>query len=285
MSGHYKGVGYEKLDYERAVSLGLIEQRAYSMQGKIIAFAGKGGTGKTSLCGMLIKYLCDTGHVPVLAVDADANTNLNEVLGINTEFSMGMLAEDLKHSGYGQSPLPGVNKSVYTELILNQSLTETSGYDLLVIGRPEGKGCYCTVNDLMEKELIKIQDSYPYIVVDNEAGMEHISRGILPKIDILILVSDCSRRGVQAAGRIAELVRELAINPSNIGLIVNRAPNGELNDGTREEVERQGLKLFGVIGKDNTVYDYDCAGTPLVQIPDNAPVKQAAKQVFDQLDL
>jgi len=254
------------------------------VRGKIIAFAGKGGTGKTSLCGMLIQYLCQTGYRPVLAVDADANTNLSEVLGIDTQATMGTLAEDLKQTGYGQSPIPGVSKNIYAELKLNLSLAESEGYDLLVIGRPEGKGCYCNVNGILQKEIEKIQDSYPYIVVDNEAGMEHISRGILPKIDILILVSDCSRRGVQACGRIATLVRELCINPRSIGLIVNRAPGGVLNEGTRQEIEKQGLQLFGVIGKDETVYQYDCAGQPLVQIPDDAPVKQAVKAVFSQLD-
>ena len=251
---------------------------------KIIAFAGKGGTGKTSLCGMLIQYLCDKGRKPLLAVDADANTNLNEVLGIDIRATMGSLQEELKSAGI-HSPVKGISKDIYAELKLNLALTETSAYDLLVIGRPEGRGCYCNVSGILERQLTKIQNWYPYIVVDNEAGMEHISRGILPKIDVLILVSDCSRRGVQAAARIAQLVNEMEINPKNMGLIVNRAPNGVLNEGTMEEIKRHNLNLFGVIEKDNAVYEYDCAGKPLVEIPDTSPVKQSLKKIAEELNL
>ncbi|MCL2774853.1 MAG: AAA family ATPase [Oscillospiraceae bacterium] len=257
---------------------------AVNKNNKIIAFAGKGGTGKTSLCGMLIQYLCDNGRKPILAVDADANTNLNEVLGINTESTMGGLQEELRTAGI-YSPVKGISKDRYAELKLNLALTETPGYDLLVIGRPEGRGCYCNVSGILERQLTKIQNYYPYIVVDNEAGMEHISRGILPKIDVLILVSDCSRRGIQAAARIVELVNEMEINPKSMGLIVNRAPDGILNDGTMEEIERYKLNLFGVIGKDNSVYEYDCAGKPLVQIPETSPVKQAIKKIAEELNL
>jgi CO dehydrogenase maturation factor len=154
-----------------------------------------------------------------------------------------------------------------------------------VIGRPEGRGCYCNVSNVLQRQLTKIQNWYPYIVVDNEAGMEHISRGILPKIDVLILVSDCSRRGVQAAGRIASLVREMEIHTKNVGLIVNRAPNGVLNEGTAEEIKRHDLNLFGVIGKDNQIYEYDCAGKPLVQVPETSPVKQTIKKIAEELNL
>jgi len=284
MIGLSKDTDFAKMIRERKPH-GVTDEKLATIQGKVIAFAGKGGTGKTSICGMLIDYLCNTGRVPVLAVDADANTNLNEVLGIETNASMGSLAEELKHANYGQSPVAGISKEIYTELKLNMSLSESRDFDLLVIGRPEGKGCYCGVNSVLQKEIEKIQDHYPYIVVDNEAGMEHISRGILPKIDILILVSDCSRRGVQTCGRIVTLVRELKMKPGCIGLIVNRAPDGVLNEGTKEEIERQGLDLFGVIGKDDTVYEYDCAGTPLVEIPESEPVKHTIKGIFDRLDL
>lgn len=256
------------------------------MKSKIIAFAGKGGVGKTSLCGMLIQHLCDTGRRPVLAVDADSNTNLNEVLGVNTELAtVSGLQDELKKAGYRGSPVAGVSKTIYTELKLNQSLTEKRDYDLLVIGRSQGKGCYCNVNSVLEKQIEKIHLSYPYVVIDNEAGMEHISRGILPNMDVLILISDCSRRGVQAAGRIAQLVHELNIKPGSMGLVVNRAPNGVLNEGTMEEIKRQNLNLIGVVSKDNTVYEYDCAGKPLVQIPENSSVKQAIKQIAEKLAL
>ena len=130
-----------------------------------------------------------------------------------------------------------------------------------------------------------MQKNYPYIVVDNEAGMEHISRGILPKIDTLILVSDCSRRGVQAAGRIARLAAEQNLNPGLMGLIVNRAPEGILNEGTSSEIEKQGLHLLGIVPQNDTVYQYDCDGTPTVNLPDGSPVKEALEQIVEKMNL
>lgn len=255
------------------------------MKSKVIAFAGKGGVGKTSICGMLIQYLCDSGRKPVLAVDADTNSNLNEVLGVDSESTVGRIQEELKRSGYIEGPVKGVDKSVYTELKLNQSLAETKNFDLMTIGRSQGKGCYCHVNGILEKEMSKIHDTYPYVVVDNEAGMEHLSRGILPDMDVLILVSDCSRRGIQAAGRISRLMRELDMRPRAMGLIVNRAPNGQLNEGTLEEIKKQKLNLIGVVSKDNTVYEYDCAGKPLVEIPESAIVKREIKKIAETMQL
>ena len=123
------------------------------------------------------------------------------------------------------------------------------------------------------------------MVVDNEAGMEHISRGILPKIDTMLLVSDCSRRGIQAAGRVAELIRELNIDPSFMGLIVNRAPGGELNEGTAEEIKNQGLNLLGVIPQDETVYQHDCDGKPMTELPSDSPVRAALDKVMQQMNL
>ena len=131
----------------------------------------------------------------------------------------------------------------------------------------------------------KLLPHYQYMIVDNEAGMEHISRGILPKVDTLILVSDCSRRGVQAAGRIAQLAKECNLNPSTMGLIVNRAPGGKLNDGIKEEIEKQGLDLLGVVPQDETVYEYDCEGRPTVGLPEDNPVKIALREIVDKLGL
>ena len=131
----------------------------------------------------------------------------------------------------------------------------------------------------------KLQGHYPYIVVDNEAGMEHISRGILPSIDIAILVSDCSRRGVQAAGRIAGLIGELGLKPERVGLIVNRAPNGKLSDGIREEIEKQKLDLLGVVPHDELVYEYDSDGKPTVTLPADSPVRAALENIWRELGI
>lgn len=253
----------------------------------VIAIAGKGGVGKTTLCGMLIQYLGERRKGPVLAVDADANSNLNEVLGVEVETTLGDIREEIARAEMSSaSPIPsGMTKADYAEFKFASAMVEEDDYDLLVMGRTQGKGCYCYVNGLLQAQLTKFQNSYPYIVVDNEAGMEHISRGVLPSMETAILVSDCSRRGIQAVGRIAKLIEECEMHPKTVGLIVNRAPKGELNDGIKEEIELQGLHLLGVVPQDDMVYEYDCEGRPTTQIPADSPVKKALYQILDNLNL
>lgn len=251
----------------------------------VIAVAGKGGVGKTTLTGLLIQYLVQAGKKPILAVDADANSNLNEVLGVETSMTLGQVREEIERAGMDlQSNIPaGMNKADYMEIRLNDAITEEDDFDLMIMGHSEGQGCYCFVNGLLQRQIQKLQGNYPYIVVDNEAGMEHISRGILPKVDTMILVSDCSRRGVQAAGRIVKLVNESKMNPKHMGLIVNRAPQGKLDEGTLEEIEKQGLELLGIVPQDDMVYQYDCAGKPMVKLPENSPVRNALKDIISKL--
>ncbi|MCI5699529.1 MAG: AAA family ATPase [Lachnospiraceae bacterium] len=253
----------------------------------VIAIAGKGGVGKTTLCGMMIQYLCNRKKGPVLAVDADANSNLNEVLGVEVETTLGDIREEIARAEMSvKSPIPaGMTKADYAEFKFSSALVEEDDYDLLVMGRTQGKGCYCYVNGLLQAQLSKFQNSYPYIVVDNEAGMEHISRGVLPSMETAILVSDCSRRGIQAVGRIAQLIKECDMHPSSVGLIVNRAPGGRLNDGIKEEIQLQGLNLLGVVPQDEQVYEYDCEGKPTTQIPDSSPVKKALYEILDKMNL
>ena len=255
--------------------------------GHIIAVAGKGGVGKTTLCGLLIQYLCESGKKPVLAVDADANSNLNEVLGVDVELTLGELREEIERAGVdSRYQIPaGMTKQAYLEMRLSDAVAEQDDYDLMVMGRTQGQGCYCFVNGLVQTQIQKLQSQYPYVVVDNEAGMEHISRGILPKVDTIILVSDCSRRGVQAAGRIAELVGELNFKPKTVGLIVNRAPEGELDEGTMTEINKQGLNLLGVVPHDPNVYRYDCDGKPIIQLPKDSPVRSALCDIAQKLGL
>lgn len=255
--------------------------------GHIIAVAGKGGVGKTTLTGLLIQYLCESGKKPVLAVDADANANLNEVLGVGIECTLGELREEIERAGVDsryQIPV-GVTKQAYLEARLSDAITEEDDYDLMVMGRTQGQGCYCFVNGLVQTQIQKLQSNYPYVVVDNEAGMEHISRGLIPTMEIAILVSDCSRRGVQAAGRIAALMKELNFKPKTVGLIVNRAPEGKLDAGTMEEVEKQGLTLLGVVPQDQDVYQYDCDGKPIVRLPKDSPVRRALHDIVQKLGL
>ena len=253
----------------------------------VIAIAGKGGVGKTTLCGLLIQYLGEQGKGPILAVDADANSNLNEVLGVEVEATLGDIREESARAEMAKdSPIPpGMSKADYAEFKFADALIEEDDFDLLVMGRTQGKGCYCFVNGLLQAQLQRLQNSYPYFVVDNEAGMEHISRGILPGMDTAILVSDCSRRGVQAAARIAELIKECEMKPKTVGLIINRAPGGVLNEGTKEEIEKQGMTLLGVVPHDEQVYEYDCDGKPTIRLPEDSPVKKALKEIVSRLEL
>ncbi len=254
----------------------------------VIAVAGKGGVGKTTLCGLLIQYLCESGKGPVLAVDADANSNLNEVLGVEVEATLGDIREEIARAEMAsKNPIPaGMSKADYAEFKFAGALTEEEDdFDLLVMGRTQGKRLLLLRQWTSVRISLQSIQNYPFMVVDNEAGMEHISRGILPGMDTAILVSDCSRRGVQAAARIAELIKECDMKPKQVGLIVNRAPNGVLNEGTREEIEKQGLTLLGVVPHDDQVYEYDCDGKPTVRLPEDSPVRAALKKIVENLDL
>ena len=185
-----------------------------------------------------------------------------------------------------KSPIPaGMSKQDYAEFKFDTALTEEDDYDLLVMGHTQGKGCYCFVNGLLSAQVARRSQHYNYVVVDNEAGMEHISRGILPNVDIVILVSDCSRRGIQAVGRIARLIPECGLKPKKVGLIVNRAPGGVLSEGVQEEIQKQGLELLGVVPHDEGVYEYDSAGTPTTELPPENPVRQALYKIIDSLNL
>ena len=253
----------------------------------VIAVAGKGGVGKTTLTGLIIQYLGEKGKGPILAVDADANSNLNEVLGVKVDATLGDVREEVARSEMAKdNPIPaGMTKADYMEFKFDDALVEDDDFDLLVMGRTQGKGCYCFVNGLLQAQLQRLEKNYPYIIVDNEAGMEHISRGVLPSMQTAILVSDCSRRGVQAVGRIAKLIEECDMHPRQIGLIINRAPGGVLNEGTKQEIENQGLHLLGVVPQDETVFDYDCEGKPTINLPEDSPVKKARREIVDKLDI
>ena len=254
---------------------------------KTIAVAGKGGVGKTTLTGLMIQYLAEHGKTPILAVDADANSNLNEVLGVEVEMSLGEVREIVERADEKKdNPIPaGVSRADDLEAMFQRCITEDDDFDLLVMGRTQGKGCYCYVNGLLQTQVAKLTPHYPYVVVDNEAGLEHISRGILPKVDYLILVSDPSRRGVQAAGRIAALAKEVGLKPEKSGLIVNRAGRASLSSGTLEEIRLQGLELLGVVEQNDTVYEYDCEGTPTVLLPVDSPVRQSVYRIMENLGL
>jgi CO dehydrogenase maturation factor len=243
-----------------------------------IALAGKGGTGKTTVAGMLIKYLISRGKTPVLAVDADSNANLNEVLGLVVTDTLGNAREEMKK---GIVP-GGMTKDVFMSMKLEQAVVESEGYDLLVMGQPEGAGCYCAANSLLTAFIEKLVHNYPYMVMDNEAGMEHISRLTTHNVDVLLIVTDTSRRGVQAAVRIAELCNDLRIGVGRTCLIMNQVketPPAIVLD----IIQNAGIEFAGTIPEDETIYAYDMNGKPTVDIPDETPALKAAYAIFDKI--
>ena len=250
-----------------------------------IAVAGKGGVGKTTTCGMIIDYLCKQKKGPVLVVDADANSNLNEVLGVEVETSLGQIREEMAQAELKGTIPAGMTKADYAEFKFNSALIEEDDFDMLVMGRTQGKGCYCYVNGVLKSQVDKYAKNYSYIVMDNEAGLEHVARGTLPHVDLMLLISDCSRRGVQAVARIAEMVEQMELKPGKMGLIINRAPEGVLDEGVQAEIQKYGLTLLGVLPQDDGVYRCDCAGEPSSKLPDTDPMKMALKGVMQSIGL
>ena len=250
-----------------------------------IAVAGKGGVGKTTTCGMMIEYLCSKKQGPVLVVDADANANLNEVLGVEVETSLGAIREEMAQAELKGTIPAGMTKADYAEFKFNSAIIEEDDFDMLVMGRTQGKGCYCYVNGVLKTQVDKYAKNYSYIVMDNEAGLEHVARGTLPHVDTMLLISDCSRRGIQAVARVAEMIEEMELKPNRMGLIVNRAPGGVLDAGIREEIAKHGLELLGVLPQDEGVYRCDCNGEPSSKLPQDNPVKTALRDILQSIGL
>ena len=250
-----------------------------------IAVAGKGGVGKTTTCGMMIDYLCKKGNGPLLVVDADANSNLNEVLGVEVDATLGQIREEMAQAELKGTIPAGMTKADYAEFKFNSALIEEDDFDMLVMGRTQGKGCYCYVNGVLKSQVDKYAKNYSHIVIDNEAGLEHVARGTLPHVDTMLLISDCSRRGIQAVARLAEMVSEMNLKPERLGLIVNRAPGGVLDAGVQAEIEKHGLTLLGVLPQDEAIYRCDCDGEPSAKLPESNPVKVALKQILQSIGL
>lgn len=249
---------------------------------KLIAVAGKGGTGKTTFTALMLRYLVDNfKDKDILAVDADANANLNEAIGVEVRETISMALDDIKD--FRKVP-QGMTKDMFMEMRVNQALVETEQIDLLVMGNPHGPGCYCYPNDLLKKFLEKLRVNYDIVAVDNEAGLEHLSRRIIDDLDVLIITSDATARGVRSAGRVHEIVRTLGIRVGKIYLLISRA--GENTASVlAAEIEKTGLELLGTVPMDNLVLEYDLQGRPLFQLPADAPAMQAVAAVMQRLNL
>ncbi len=242
-----------------------------------IGLAGKGGTGKTTIAGLLIKYLVEQGKTPILGVDADSNANLNEVLGLQVEETLGEAREEMK-----VGVATGMTKDVFMEMKLEQAVVEAKGFDLIVMGRPEGAGCYCAANTLLTQYLDRLINNYAYVVIDNEAGMEHISRLTTNNIDLLLIVSDPSRRGIQSAARILELTHELALDINQKLLIINQAKEEQL-ETIEKVVSQYPLQLIGIVPEDLLVRDFDLQGRPTIELDRESRALEAAYGIFEKV--
>jgi len=242
-----------------------------------IAVAGKGGTGKTTLCSLIIRQLVKAGKKPVFAVDADANVNLNEALGMDVE---GSIADLLVRINNNLDPLPaGMTKDQFVAFKVHQSLSEGDNVDLLVMGGPEGAGCYCYANNLLRGFVADLSKNYPYLVMDNEAGLEHLSRRTTQNVDVLFITSDCSARGIRSARRVRELVENLKLDIKKMYLVVSRV-NQATFDALKPEIEKTGLELIGTLPMDEQVMEYDLLSKPLIDLPDESPVVAAANDIL-----
>ena len=241
-----------------------------------IAVSGKGGTGKTTFAGMIIRHLLDKGKGPILAVDADANSNLNEVLGVKLSATIGDAREIMKKD----VPV-GMTKDIWFEYKVQEALIESKGFDLIAMGRPEGAGCYCAANTLARKCLDLLTGNYQYIVIDNEAGMEHFSRLTTRDVDLLFILSDSSRRGILTASRIRDLIHELNLRIKQEAIVINRV-EGELDPEILKDLNKQNLTLAGVLPVDEEIYRYDLEGKPTVQLPAKSKAVQAARRIFEE---
>ena len=246
---------------------------------KIIAMAGKGGTGKTTLSALLIKYLTEKKLTPVLAVDADSNANLNELLNLEVGLTIGQIRKELK----GDLP-PNMTRDQYMEMKVHQALVEDKGFDLMAMGQPDGPGCYCAANQHLAMTMEHLAGNYKYIIVDNEAGMEHLSRMNMRIIDHLIVTSDPSARGILTARRISELTGPLGIEVKHKCLIVNRVPDptsDELLAKIDEAVTESDLPLGGLIHSSDKLIAQEITGASYLEIAGNEAVIKEAFTIFD----
>jgi CO dehydrogenase maturation factor len=246
-----------------------------------IAVAGKGGTGKTSFAALTIKYLLERGRTPVLAIDGDPSSNLNLTLGLPLEATIGQIREDARDqvsSGRFQS---GVSKPDYFAYKVEECLVEGNGVDLLAMGRPEGPTCYCAANNMLRTAIDRLGNGYAYVVIDNEAGMEHISRQTTRNVDHLFVVTDPTMRGVAAAQHIVDLIHELGTRIGKSYLVVNRV-TGPLSESLMQAVARLGIPLAGTVPADPQVAEFDSIGRPLVELGHDSAVYQAVVHILQK---
>jgi len=250
--------------------------------GTRIAVGGKGGVGKTTLAALIVRNLLKAGKNPVLAVDADPNTNLPEALGVQADVTVGSIIASFIDE---KISIPqGMTKESFLQVKMHSAVAESKGLDLVAMGRGEGPGCYCYPNLILRGFVEDLSGNYPFVVIDNEAGMEHLSRRTSETIDQMILVSDPSIRGLRSARRIHDLIRELNLDVATISLAIVRAPD-PLPPALLEESEKLDIPLAGTIPQDDLIADFDLEQKPLTELPDDSPAVAAARGIMETMKI
>ena len=245
-----------------------------------IAVAGKGGSGKTSIASLVIRYLMKNGSGPILAVDADPNANLGESLGFEVKQTIGAILAGFQ--GEKIRIPPGMTKQNYLEYKLNEAVVESKALDLITMGRGEGPECYCYPNLILKKFADTLAENYAYVVMDNEAGMEHLSRRTTQNIDELLIISDHSVKGVRTVDRISDLVSELKLVVKRQSVIINFVP-GTLDPLVNEELDKLGIEALATIPVDEEVRKYDLKLKPLLDLPDTSKAAIAISDLMAKL--
>jgi CO dehydrogenase maturation factor len=250
--------------------------------GKTIAVAGKGGVGKTAISALLIDLLSKKGVV--LAVDADPATNLNAALGLPLGVTVGRAREDITEDIQKGRLSPTTSKQDLLDMKIREALVESNKIDLLPMGRPEGPGCYCAANHMIRLSIDRLAKNYDYTVIDSEAGMEHISRQTTRDVDVLLIVSDVTMRGITTAARMKDLIKEMRTKVGVVGLAVNRVKNG-LPREIGKAVNDLGLELVATIPEDPNLAELDIKGKPIIELPESSPLRQSVKDIVARFKL
>ncbi len=257
-----------------------------------IALAGKGGVGKTTIAAMVIKYLAQAQQGEILAIDADPSSNLNLALGLPLEWTIGDIRENLLEQvktsltagGAAMGSLPdGMTKRDYLDYQIRYSLSEGVHFDMIAMGRSEGPGCYCAVNHNLREVIDSISRNYRYIVIDNEAGLEHLSRRTTRDVEALLIISDLSMRGIVAAERIASFSKDLDIHIVNSFLILNNAREERISPVLQEHIDSLGIPLIGMIPHDERIAEFDADGKPLIQLGEDSMIYQAVSSMLAKI--
>ncbi len=246
--------------------------------GVVIAVSGKGGTGKTLISTLLVRFLAENKKGSILAIDADPDSNLAGSLGISYSKTVGDVREELSLN----PPPAGVERQKYLDSKVFEATVETDDYDLLVMGRPEGQGCYCAINHMLRQIIDSTTNAYDYTVIDAEAGLEHLSRRTTQNADILLIVTDSSKKGFNTAKTIQEMVKSLSIKVEKIYLILNRYSE-DIKDASDALIKETGIDLLGKIPVDKNVTDYDSRGKPLMELPTDSTAYRESSRIFGGL--